>query len=172
MRSYKEGCQSGYVVTRQINKQKALGNASGVEKGLRYSYYEGIYRSVYDYALDTPVKTGVVSIPTLDICNRNEWIGIHFEGLIKIPENGEYTFYMSSNDGCKLIIDGEEQFESDGRKSHAFGQQASLQLAKGFHKIQMGFYQCSDDIDLRVEWKGPSIARQVIPKDVFMHQTN
>lgn len=170
MRSYKEGCRPGYVVARQINKQRALEiNKYVLEKGLRYSYYEGIYRSVYDYALDIPVKTGVVDIPTLNICNRNEWIGIQFEGLINIPKSGEYTFYMSSNDGCKLMIDGEEQFESDGRKSHAFGQQTSLQLAKGFHKIQIGFYQCSDNIDLVVEWEGPSILRQVIPKNVLSY---
>ncbi|MBN2597863.1 hypothetical protein [Labilibaculum sp.] len=97
---------------------------------------------------------------------------IEFSGRNQKPQSGEYKFYMSSNDGCKLMIDGEEQFESDGRKLHAFGQQTSLQLAKGFHKIQMGFYQCSDNIDLVVEWEGPGLLRQIIPKGVFMHQTN
>ncbi|MCZ4694716.1 glycoside hydrolase family 92 protein [Ancylomarina euxinus] len=170
MRSYKEGCQPGYVVTRQINKQKAIDlNSSTVEKGLRYSYYEGIYRSVYDYALDIPVKTGIVAVPTLNICNRNEWIGLSLNGYIKIPKSGDYTFYMSANDGCKLTINGEEQFESDGRKSHAFGQQASLKLAEGYHKIEFGFYQCSDNIDLKVEWEGSGIKKQNIPSNVFFH---
>lgn len=170
MRSYKKGCKPGYVVHRQIKKQKALDlKITEIKKGLRYSYYEGIYRSVYDYAPDSPVHTGLVSIPTLDVCDRVEWIGLSFDGYIKIPHSGEYTFYMSANDGCKLTINDEEQFESDGRKSHAFGQKSNLKLAKGYHKIEFGFYQCSDKINLKVEWEGPNIKKQAIPAQVFYH---
>ncbi|WP_321515369.1 GH92 family glycosyl hydrolase [Marinifilum fragile] len=172
-RTYKEGCESGIVVKRRLTKQNS-GNylAEKVQKGLQYSYFEGIYRSVYDYELDEPVKTGIVPVPTLDICSRKEWIGLDFKGLIDIPKSGEYTFYMSSNDGCKLSINGEELFESDGRKTVTFGQQAQLQLEKGLHQIQMGFYQCSDNIDLVVEWEGPGIKRQAIPKRAFWHLEN
>ncbi|MCT4601621.1 MAG: GH92 family glycosyl hydrolase [Marinifilum sp.] len=167
-RTYKEGCEPGIVVKRKLTKQKSLNKTvSKIKKGLQYSYFEGIYRSVYDYELDVPVKTGIVAIPTLDVCTRKEWIGLDFKGLIKIPKSGEYTFYMSSNDGCKLSINSKEIFESDGRKTVSFGQQASLQLEKGFHQIQMGFYQCSDHIDLVVEWEGPNIPRQVIPAEFF-----
>ncbi|RXQ96253.1 glycoside hydrolase family 92 protein [Ancylomarina salipaludis] len=170
MRSYKKGCLPGYVVHRQIKKQEALNlKASEIKTGLRYSYYEGIYRSVYDYSLDTPVKTGIVAVPSLEVCNRNEWIGLNFNGYIKISHSGEYTFYMSANDGCKLTINGEEQFESDGRKSHAFGQKSSIKLSKGYHKIEFDFYQCSDNIDLIVDWEGPNIKRQNIPANVFYH---
>ncbi|WP_321309521.1 GH92 family glycosyl hydrolase [Marinifilum fragile] len=172
-RTYKEGCEPGIVVKRRLTKQNS-GNylAEKVQKGLQYSYFEGIYRSVYDYELDEPVKTGIVPVPTLDVCLRKEWIGLDFKGLIDIPKSGEYTFYMSSNDGCKLIINGEELFESDGRKTVTFGQQAQLQLEKGLHQIQMGFYQCSDNIDLVVEWEGPGIKRQAIPKRAFWHLEN
>lgn len=172
-RTYKEGCEPGIVVKRGLTKQNS-GNylVRKVEKGLQYSYFEGIYRSVYDYELDEPVKTGVVSVPTLDVCLRKEWIGLDFKGLIDIPKSGEYTFYMSSNDGCKLSINGEELFESDGRKTLTFGQQASLQLEKGLHQVQMGFYQCSDHIDLVVEWEGPGIVRQTIPKEFYKHLAN
>ncbi|MDQ2178172.1 GH92 family glycosyl hydrolase [Marinifilum sp. D714] len=172
-RTYKEGCEPGIVVKRRLTKQNS-GNylAEKVQKGLQYSYFEGIYRSVYDYELDEPAKTGIVSVPTLDVCLRKEWIGLDFKGLISIPKSGEYTFYMSSNDGCKLSINGEELFESDGRKTVTFGQQAQLQLEKGLHQIQMGFYQCSDNIDLVVEWEGPGIKRQAIPKRAFWHLEN
>lgn len=170
-RTYKEACEPGIVVKRELRNQKSLNISVGkVKSGLEYSYFEGIYRSVYDYELDIPVKTGIVAVPTLNVCARKEWIGINFKGLIDIPKSGEYTFYMSSNDGCKLSIDGEELFESDGRKSVSFGQQASLQLVKGMHQIQMGFYQCSDNIDLLVEWEGPGVDREAIPKRVFKHE--
>jgi len=170
MMSYKEGCEKGYVVTRKLKKlEPNVINEHVLASGLNYQYYEGIYRSVYDYAQDKPRKQGVVPVPTLNICQRNEWIGVAFNGLIKIPQAGVYTFYISANDGCQLNINGEEQFESDGRKSFAFGQQCTIELSKGYHQIDIGFYQCSDGIELKVEWEGPSIQRQAIPAEVFFH---
>lgn len=108
-------------------------------------------------------------MPTLNVCSRKEWIGLEFGGFIEIPSTGKYTFYMSANDGCQMLIDGEEQFESDGRKSDTFGQQSTLLLSKGFHRINMKFYQCSDNVHLSVEWKGPGFVRQIIPGTVFYH---
>ncbi len=170
MKTYKEGCEEGYVVTRQLKKLEPNKlNKQSIQAGLNYRYYEGIYRSVYDYAQDKPAKTGIIAVPTLDVCDRKEWIGLAFDGLIHIPETGEYTFYISANDGCQLKINGEEQFESDGRKSFAFGQQCTIELSKGHHRIDIGFYQCSDRINLEVEWEGPSIKRQSIPAKAFFH---
>ena len=170
MRSYKDGCEAGFVVGRELRKQEPLPLVrSNLISGLSYSYYEGIYRSVYDFEKDVAVKKGVVSTPTLNICSRKEWIGLEFGGFIEIPSTGEYTFYMSANDGCQMLIDGEEQFESDGRKSDTFGQQSTLLLSKGFHRINLKFYQSSDNIHLSVEWKGPRFARQIIPSTAFYY---
>ncbi|MCU4154765.1 GH92 family glycosyl hydrolase [Carboxylicivirga sp. A043] len=171
MRSYKEGCEEGYVVTRHITKEQALNiSRSKLKRGLRFKYYEGIYRSIYDYAQDMPAKTGVVMVPTLDICDRQEWIGVAYDGLIYIPQSGTYTFYISANDGCMLKINGEEQFESDGRKSFPFAQKCSIELSKGHHHFEIGFYQCSDGIELKTEWEGPGIKRQTVPASIFFHQ--
>lgn len=170
MRSIKDGCEDGIVVQRELRKQELLPQvSSNLISGLSYCYYEGIYRSVYDFEQDVAIKKGVVSIPTLNVCSKKEWIGLEFGGLIKIPSTGEYTFYMSANDGCQMLIDGREQFESDGRKSEAFGQQSTLLLSKGYHRINLKFYQCSDNIHLSVEWKGPGFARQIIPSTAFYH---
>ncbi|MBL4561732.1 MAG: glycoside hydrolase family 92 protein, partial [Labilibaculum sp.] len=170
MRSYKDGCEDGPVVGRELRKQEPISQvSSNLISGLSYSYYEGIYRSVYDFEQDVAIKKGVVSMPTLNVCSRKEWIGLEFGGFIEIPSTGKYTFYMSANDGCQMLIDGEEQFESDGRKSNAFGQKSTLLLSKGFHRINMKFYQCSDNIHLSVEWKGPGFVKQIIPGTVFYH---
>lgn len=137
--------------------------------GLKYAYYEGIYRSVYDFAHDPAAATGVVDQPTLDVRKRDEWFGLSFDGLIRIPRDGNYTFYVSANDGCQLLIDGEEQFESDGRKSEVLAQQSTIALREGFHRFQVKYYQCSDKSAFTVEWSGPNIARVVIPKNVLFH---
>jgi hypothetical protein len=75
---------------------------------------------------------------------------------------------------CRLekadqLIDGEEQFESDGRKDEALPQQSTLALRQGFHRFQVKFYKCADKITLTAEWSGPGFTRTAIPKEVLFH---
>ena len=92
-----------------------------------------------------------------------------FDGLIQVPADGEYTFYIAAKDGGQLLVDGEEQFESDGRKDKPLPQQSTLALRRGYHRFTVKFYKCTDDITLTVEWSGPRIARAAIPKEVLFH---
>jgi predicted alpha-1,2-mannosidase len=186
MRTYTEGASSpvalqgrvewvrqqatpSIVVTRTLTRSEAFTPATVPVPGLKYAYFEGIYRSVYDFAHDPAVATGIVERPTLDVRKRDEWYGLSFDGLIQIPQDGDYTFFISANDGCRLLIDGEEQFESDCRKEEALAQQATTALRKGFHRFQVQYYQCSDKFAFTMEWSGPGIARTAVPKEVLFH---
>ena len=169
MRTYTEGAAPSLVVSRTLTRSEPLVPAAPPLPGLKYAYYEGIYRSVYDFAKDTPVATGVVDQPTVEVRRRNDWIGLVFDGLIQIPQEGEYTFYLAAKDGGQLLLDSEEQFESDGRKDEALPQQSILALRAGFHRFTVKFYKCTDKISLAADWSGPGFARTAIPQDVLFH---
>ncbi|MGA2243899.1 MAG: GH92 family glycosyl hydrolase [Verrucomicrobiota bacterium] len=170
MRSFAPGSAPSIVTSRTLTRSEAQTPAMPPEPGLKYSYYEGIYRSVYDFAKDRPVAGGVVEIPTTAVCQRTNWIATAFEGLIKIPQDGEYTFYVAAKDGGQLLIDGEEQFESDGRKDAALPQQSTIALAQGFHRFTLKTYKCTETMSLSVEWSGPDFSRIQIPKEVLFHE--
>jgi len=158
------------VSTRELKVSQAVEvNKAQLKKGLRYDYYEGIYRSAYDFEIEEPLTQGVTSLTDLSKIKRKEWIALDFTGMINIPASGEYKFFVSANDGCQLIIDGEEQFESDGRKSKPFEQQTTIALKEGLHGFRLNYYQCSDGIELKVEWQGPGFQRQVVPANIFCH---
>ncbi len=171
MRSFVAGKKPSLVATRTLTRSEACTPKSAVKPGLNYAYYEGIYRSVYDFARDKPVATGTVAQPTTDIIQRPNWIATAFDGLIQIPADGEYTFYVAAKDGGQLRIDGEELFESDGRKSVALPQQATIALRQGFHQFSLKTYKCTETISLSVEWSGPGINRMTIPREVYFHET-
>jgi PA14 domain len=124
---------------------------------------------VYDFAKDVPVATGVVERPTIDVARRQDWFALAFDGLIRIPKSGQYTFYVAAKDGGRLLIDGEEQFESDGRKDEPLRQQATLALCQGCHQFQFKFFKCTDKTALTLEWSGPGIPRGPLPKEVLFH---
>lgn len=168
MRSYKGNSAQSNVVTRCVRKSESLViDKEKLQCGLRYKFYQGVYRSVYDFEQDIPVDTGIIKTPELSRILRDEWIGADFYGYIDIPEDGEYLFYVKANDGCQLLINNEEIFESDGRKSKAFEQKAKIVLKKGLHRFQVKYFQCSDNIKLEVSWAGKDFKRQLVPDHIF-----
>lgn len=168
MRSQRTGKPLGRIISHELRKLESTDSAKkNKRQGVQYAYYEGIYRSVYDFAADTPKATGKSTIPTLDIRQRNEWYGMHFSTQLYIAKEGQYTFFVDANDGCQLRINDQELFESDGRKSFAFEQQATVFLTKGFHKADLLFYQCSHKQKLTWQWKGPDFGRENVPASVL-----
>ncbi len=50
------------------------------------------------------VKSGIVDDFDIGVSDRESHVGLQFKGYISIPSEGEYTFYLSSDDGSRLYI--------------------------------------------------------------------
>lgn len=164
----KDNYQSSYVFEKKFVKSKPI-LSQDFKPGLIYHLYHGIYRSVYDWNNDIIMQTGICSDFNNEHRLRDEWYGIHFEGYIKIPSDDKYTFTVNANDGGQMLINNEEIFESDGRKSHSLLQTYTLELKKGYHKIEFKYYQCSDKNELSVYWESTSIKKNLIPSQNLYH---
>jgi alpha-L-fucosidase len=124
--------------------------------------YEGKWSALPDFNRLKPVSSGTIS--NFDIASRKgtEEYGFVFDGLIRIPGDAIYTFYISSDDGSKLFIDDKMEIDNDGL--HGMVERNSqVPLAKGFHRIKVMFFERSGGDDLQVEWKGPGIKKGEIP---------
>ena len=72
-----------------------------------------------------------------------------FEGYIEIPETDVYLFYLNSDDGARLYIDGKEIIDNDG--SHGSGRKGGkVGLEKGFHEIKVEFFDDYAEEELMV----------------------
>ena len=49
--------------------------------------------------------------PGLDDRFKNNW-GARFSGLINIPESGNWTFYLNTDDGSELWINGDSLIQN------------------------------------------------------------
>lgn len=72
--------------------------------GLDYRCYEGLWGYLPDFTKYHPVKTGVATNFDLAVRARNEGVGLEFDGVIRIPREGIYTFYTTSDDGSRLCV--------------------------------------------------------------------
>ena len=99
--------------------------------------------------------------------NRENY-GIQFEGFVKIPEEGLYTFYTSSDDGSRLSIGDEVVVNNDGL--HAVQRKSGLvRLPAGLHPVTISFFEQGGDEELVISWEGPGFSLQVVPEEAWFH---
>ncbi len=86
---------------------RIAGNSPGqtnFEPGLQADCYEGNWQSLPDFELLRSVKSGVAENFDLDFRTRDTLVGLLFRGFFDVPQDGDYTFSTSSDDGSVLFI--------------------------------------------------------------------
>ena len=90
------------------------------------------------------------------------------EGCVLVPASGEYDFYMTSDDGVSLRIDGAEVL-SDPAPHGARTKGVKPNLSKGWHTLEILYYENGGAEVLKLEWAGPTTSRAVIPAESLQH---
>jgi hexosaminidase len=138
--------------------------ADTLRPGLSYEYVEGTFRSADDVRSGEPLRMGTVPDVQLRGDERPENYGVRLSGLLRVPEDALYTFYLSSDDRAKLRIRGQTVADNDGGKG-----QGQIALRKGFHPIEVVFFQATGPAALRLEVSTPGSTRHRAPAEWFAH---
>ncbi|MEN8202440.1 MAG: GH92 family glycosyl hydrolase, partial [Bacteroidota bacterium] len=135
--------------------------------GLKYRYYERFFVTTADLERSTPVTTGIVDGFNLSMARKDSYFGVWHRGYVKVPEDGIYSFFLESNDGSRLFINGEGLIENDGNHA-AIEKRGSVGLKKGLHGIELKYFQCGGGKELKISWTGPGFSkRDLKPSDLF-----
>ncbi|MGK9370084.1 PA14 domain-containing protein [Melioribacter sp. Ez-97] len=139
-----------------------------MKPGLLYKYYEGEFRRLPDFYELKPVRSGAVNNVVFPEGTPEYNYGLVFEGYIKIDRDGLYEFYLTSDDGSKMTIDNKEIILNDGL--HAMIEKSgALFLNKGFHKINIAFFQLGGGRGLNLKMKAPDGQKEVIDDSLLYH---
>jgi cytochrome c553 len=151
-------------ITRSSSVNITVSAPTSENNGLSYSYYEGDWTQLPDFGGLTAVTTGTTSGFDLSVRERDDQFGLQFVGYIDVPSSdaGTHTFYTTSDDGSRLVIDGQEIVNNDG--VHA-PEEASgtVDLSAGWHTITVEFFEQDGGEELTVRWETPTLSKQVIP---------
>lgn len=138
--------------------------------GLKYQLYHGEnWSSLPDFSQLMPFKVGEIESFKLDIRDRDDNFAVVFEGVIRLPKDGEYTFYLTSDDGSKLFIDGKELVNNDGLHGRE-EKSGTIKLKKGIYSIKVQFFEAAGEEILEVKCKGPDIEKQDVPAKALFHK--
>jgi alpha-L-rhamnosidase len=142
------------------------------KNGLTYQYYEGNWERIPDFtALEALRKGSIYEIGLDQIPFKQEKFGLVLHGTIEIPETGLYTFYVNSNDGSKLFIDGELLIDNDGPHG-ALEKQGSIHLSEGKHKWRITYFQAGGGFHLKAYLSGPGMEKEPIAPDMLYKSMN
>ena len=166
--NYRTGlCWDLFMANSEItNALKDIGWALREDNGLRYEYYEGTWTSLPDFDLLTPAATGNANNFDLGLRQRDDSFAFRFSGYIDIPKNGGYTFYLNSDDGSKLFINGNLVVNNDGQHS---AQETSgyVYLLKGMQEITVTYFEYDGNQKLTLSYSSLYINKKQVPVDIL-----
>lgn len=91
-------------------------------------------------------------------------------GYIRIPTDGIYTFYLTSNTRAFLRLHDAQLIDEDHGYSGGLQRQASIPLKAGLHPFRLD--ECLEkDIPAgtTLQWSGPGMDKQALPAAVLFH---
>ncbi|MDH3459123.1 MAG: family 20 glycosylhydrolase, partial [Gemmatimonadota bacterium] len=121
-------------------------NPRGIAPGLRYRYYEidEPVSTVNALSALTPIAGGIASDIELQPDAREEQFGLVFTGYVRVPLDGLYTFFLSSDDGSRLLIGDDLVVDHDGPHG-ATEREGMIALQAGYHAVTVLFFQGGGD---------------------------
>jgi len=171
MQAFSQGKTPGGIVFEQIGTgifQPAQNLSVNPKPGILYKYYESEINNTSEIQKNKPVKTGNIAEFSTRESHSEFNFALTFNGFIKIPEDGLYTFYLESNDGSTLFLNDEKLIDNDG--AHGITEiSASTSLRAGFHKIKVNYFQLGGGEMLKVSWKGQGFEKAEIPANILFH---
>jgi mono/diheme cytochrome c family protein len=138
------------------------------EANVKYSYYEGKFEKLPDFAKLKPTATGECVGFDLDVAKRKNDYAIRFEAYITLDKAEPLTFHLNSDDGSRLIIDDQVVIDHDGVHPPS-DKSWEWKFQGNTHKLVLEFFQGGGGAELTLEMsaRGPNQPRLLV--DSYLH---
>ena len=141
------------------------------KNGLNYSFYsDPAIRSITSVKHLTPERykySGVTDVPSIQQHEEQDWFGYVFEGWIKAPVSGVYTFKLDTDDGSQLFIDDRMIVDINFNVGNSVAT-GYVFLEAGLHKFRMPYFEGHYDQKIELSWLVPGTKAFVpIPAEAF-----
>jgi hypothetical protein len=131
-------------------------------QGVAYAYFEGSWRQLPNFEALTPVQVGTaLEFDLADVPVRTERFGVQFTAYVQVPQAGRYRFFLTSDDGARLLVDGAPCVDNDGQHGPRTRWE-SVDLTAGIHHLRVDYFNGGGGGQLQVAWEGPGMPRQVL----------
>jgi hypothetical protein len=130
---------------------------------LTYKVYQGKWKKLPDFKALKHVKDGMLNGGIIDIkaSEMKNNFAMIFDGGLMVPKDGDYTFYLSSDDGAALYLNGKKIILNDGLHPPSKVHVKKLKLKKGLVPIKVEYFDGGGGKELNVSWKAGKKGKSV-----------
>jgi PA14 domain len=171
---------ASYLLASLVISSVRLTYAADLEPGLNAEYFD-LGSSVEDFPKLEGKKPALKRVdktinfrssgPTFPGTKLDNHFAIRWTGKIKVPEDGTYTFYLESDDGSRLLIDGKQVVDNGGL--HEMQEQdGKIELKAGEHEIRIDYFENENDggAGCVLSWKTKTRSKEVVPATALFHE--
>ena len=150
----------GIFWDRYTKKEGAVGDLASMEP-VRYRFYRETWNKLPNFEMYLHEDEGQLPSGFFDIspATRNNSFGFVFESNLRVPRGGDYLFQLDTDDGSRVLIDGEEVVRYDGIHGLGTVREAVATLEAGISPIKLEFFQGSGAKGLRAWWASADALR-------------
>jgi hypothetical protein len=132
---------------------------------LTYRFYRDTWESLPDFEGVKYEKSGTIEHNRLTLApaSRQEAIGFVFEGKLRAPQAGDYTFFHESTAGMRLFVDGKRVVDQPARGTHLG--EARVALAEGLLPFRVEYFNAYEKPKFHLAWSGPGFERRSLSDD-------
>ncbi len=157
----------GHALT--MRGELKIAPVGGGLQDLRFALYLGSWKNLPDFSKLKPHREGKVEDNLIQVKlddYKNEF-GVVFTGKLVAPKKGSYRFFLASDDGSRILVDGKEVVNADGIHPAGDIKEKALLLEKGDHEFRLEYFQAAGQIELYAAWKGADF--QITPLSKWLH---
>lgn len=137
--------------------------------GLRVYYYEGDWDSIPVFSKLVATANEITGKISTGQYRDKERYAVLIEGYINLPQTDVYNFYLSSDDGSMLYLDGKLVINNNGL--HGMKEvKGSAALAAGYHAIRIEYFEKTGGDDLQLYFESENNKKKEIPAGLLFHQ--
>ena len=127
---------------------------------------QGAWGRYYD-AFKSGTLKGEAGIEAFDLNTRafpfvdHQHISAQWEGRLRVPEDGAYTFEVTCGHGIRVSVGGRvlvEHWDVGPEKTRT----AEVELDAGLHPLSVEYFRRGGAGRLKIEWRGPGVERGVL----------
>ena len=95
-------------------------------------------------------------------------------GKLRIAKPGKYTFFLNSDDGSRLFLDGRQVVDNGGVIQSVLPlplleKSAEIELNPGDHDLKIEFFQAGGGAACQLSWSGGGMVKQIVPLEVLFY---
>ncbi len=116
-----------------------------------------------------PLRTGTIKNLVYPEGTPDLNFGLAYSGYLRIDSDGLYDFFLTSDDGSRLIIDNDDVVLNDGL--HAMVEvSGTVYLKKGYHTIGVSFFQAGGGSGLKLMLQAPDKEKMSVTDEMLFHE--